>query len=201
LNPNFVHLHLNRPPGDPGTPALPLYRSPVQGATDRHRSIINHVAHLENVKMQTIDFSPFYRSTVGFDRLFNRLDSLGAQEAKTYPPYNIERTGEDAYRISIAVAGFSNGDIAIETKENSLVVKGAKPAEDGDSKREFLHRGIAERAFELRFQLADYVEVQGATLENGLLHLELKRELPESKKPRTIAIKGGTPTIEDQSVN
>ena len=134
--------------------------------------------------MQTIDFSPFYRSTVGFDRLFNRLDSLGAQEAKTYPPYNIERTGEDAYRISIAVAGFSNGDIAIETKENSLVVKGAKPAEDGDSKREFLHRGIAERAFELRFQLADYVEVQGATLENGLLHLELKRELPESKKPR-----------------
>ncbi len=152
--------------------------------------------------MQTFDFSPFYRSTVGFDRLFNRLDTLSAQETKTYPPYNIERTGEDAYRISIAVAGFSNGDIAVETKENSLVVKGAKPAETADGKREFLHRGIAERAFELRFQLADYVEVHGATLENGLLHLELKRELPESKKPRTIAINGTTTqTIEDKSVN
>lgn len=151
--------------------------------------------------MQTIDFSPFYRSTVGFDRLFNRLDTLGTQEAKTYPPYNIERTGSDTYRISIAVAGFSNGDIAVETKENSLVVKGAKPSESGEDKREFLHRGIAERAFELRFQLADYVEVQGATLENGLLHLELKRELPEGKKARTIQINGGTASIEDKSVN
>ncbi|MFC3703847.1 Hsp20 family protein [Devosia honganensis] len=151
--------------------------------------------------MQTIDFSPFYRSTVGFDRLFNRLDTLVGQEAKTYPPYNIERTGDDAYRISIAVAGFSNGDIAVETKENSLVVKGAKPAESGEVKREFLHRGIAERAFELRFQLADYVEVQGATLENGLLHLDLKRELPEGKKARTIPVNGSTSAIEDKSVN
>lgn len=151
--------------------------------------------------MQTYDFSPFYRSTVGFDRVFNRLDSLVGQEAKSYPPYNIERTGDDAYRISIAVAGFSNGDIAVETKENSLVVKGARPAENGDTKREFLHRGIAERAFELRFQLADYVEVTGANLENGLLHLELKRELPESKKARTIQIGGGSAAIEDKSVN
>ena len=150
--------------------------------------------------MQTIDFSPFYRSTVGFDRLFSRLDSVSGQEAKTYPPYNIERVAEDAYRISIAVAGFSNGDIAIETRENSLTVKGAKSAE-GDKAREFLHRGIAERAFELRFQLADYVEVTGATLENGLLHLELKREVPESKKPRQIAINGTSQTIEDKSVN
>lgn len=150
--------------------------------------------------MQTIDFSPFYRSTVGFDRVFNRLDTLVGQEAKTYPPYNIERTGDDTYRISIAVAGFSNGDIAIETKENNLVIKGAKAA-DADKTREFLHRGIAERAFELRFQLADYVEVHGASLENGLLHLELKRELPESKKPRSIQINGTTPTIEDNSVN
>ncbi len=150
--------------------------------------------------MQTYDFSPFYRSTVGFDRVFNRLDSLVGQETKTYPPYNIERTGDDAYRISIAVAGFSNGDIAVETKENSLVVKGAKPVENGD-KREFLHRGIAERAFELRFQLADYVEVVAANLENGLLHLELKRELPESKKARTIQINGGSAAIEDKSVN
>ncbi|MEO5807354.1 Hsp20 family protein [Devosia sp.] len=150
--------------------------------------------------MQTIDFSPFYRSTVGFDRLFSRLDSVSGQEAKTYPPYNIERVAEDAYRISIAVAGFSNGDIAIETRENNLTVKGAKGPE-GDKAREFLHRGIAERAFELRFQLADYVEVTGATLENGLLHLELKREVPESKKPRQIAINGASNTIEDKSVN
>ena len=151
--------------------------------------------------MQTYDFSPFYRSTVGFDRLFNRLDGLVGQEAKTYPPYNIEKVGEDAYRISIAVAGFAESDLVLESKENSLIVKGAKAPEGEGKTREFLYLGIAERAFELRFQLADYVEVQGATLENGLLHLELKRELPESKKPRTIAIKGGTPTIEDQSVN
>ena len=146
--------------------------------------------------MQTYDFSPFYRSTVGFDRLFNRLDTLGGQEAKTYPPYNIERTGEDAYRISIAVAGFADSDLVLESKENSLVAKGAKSPASED-KREFLHRGIAERAFELRFQLAEYVEVSGASLENGLLHVELKRLLPESKKPRTIAINGAAPkTIE-----
>ncbi|MFD2647442.1 Hsp20 family protein [Devosia albogilva] len=153
--------------------------------------------------MQTFDFTPFYRSTVGFDRLFNRLDTLVGQEAKTYPPYNIERTGEDAYRISIAVAGFTQGDIAIESKENSLVVKGAKANEQADKSREFLHRGIAERAFELRFQLADYVEVQGASLENGLLHIDLKRELPESKKARTIQINTAPaqPTLEDKSVN
>jgi len=151
--------------------------------------------------MQTIDFSPFYRSTVGFDRLFSRLDNLVGQEAKTYPPYNIERTGENAYRISIAVAGFADSDIAIESKENSLVIKGAKAPETEEKSREFLHRGIAERAFELRFQLAEYVEVTGAALENGLLHIELKRELPESKKPRQIAINGGGKTIEDKSVN
>jgi molecular chaperone IbpA len=151
--------------------------------------------------MQAIDFSPFYRSTVGFDRLFNRLDNLVGQEAKTYPPYNIEKIGENAYRISIAVAGFSNGDIAIESKENVLTVKGAKPAETDDAKREFLHRGIAERAFELRFQLAEYVEVSGASLENGLLHIELKRELPESKKARTIAINGSAPKAIETAVN
>jgi len=151
--------------------------------------------------MQAYDFTPFYRSTVGFDRVFSRLDQLVGQEAKTYPPYNIERLGEDAYRVSIAVAGFSQGDIAIESKENSLTIKGAKPAETDDKAREFLHRGIAERAFELRFQLAEYVEVTGATLENGLLHVDLKRELPESKKPRQIAINGAAKTLEDQTVN
>ena len=152
--------------------------------------------------MQTFDFSPFYRSTVGFDRLFNRLDGLVGQEAKTYPPYNIERVGENAYRISVAVAGFANDDIVIESKENSLVIKGAKAAEPETKTREFLHRGIAERAFELRFQLAEYVEVTGANLENGLLHIDLKRELPDSKKARQITIGTGTArTIEDQTVN
>lgn len=152
--------------------------------------------------MQRLDFTPFYRSTVGFDRLFSRLDTLVSEDAKTYPPYNIERMGEDAYRISVAVAGFSAGDIAIESKENSLTVKGGRANSGEDKNREFLHRGIAERAFELRFQLADYVEVSGATLENGLLHIELKRELPESKRPRQIEIKAATPkTIEDKSVN
>lgn len=153
--------------------------------------------------MQTIDFSPFYRSTVGFDRLFSRLDSVVGQEPKTYPPYNIEKVGDNAYRVSIAVAGFSTDEIVIEAKENSLTIKGAKAQPAEDKTREFLHRGIAERAFELRFQLAEYVEVAGASLENGLLHIELKRELPESKKARQIAINGVTQpqTIENKSVN
>jgi len=148
--------------------------------------------------MQSYDFTPFYRSTVGFDRLFNRLDGLVGQEAKTYPPYNIEKIGEDAYRISIAVAGFSEGDLVLESKENNLVVKGAKAPLAEDKAREFLHRGIAERAFDLRFQLAEYVEVSGASLENGLLHVELKRQLPESKKARTIAINGTAPKTLEQ---
>src|SRR5262245_54580034 len=149
--------------------------------------------------MTSFDFSPFYRSTVGFDRVFSRLDSLVGQEAKTYPPYNIEKVGENAYRISIAVAGFSNGDIAIESKENALTIKGAKVADADENKREFLHRGIAERAFELRFQLAEYVEVAGASLENGLLHVELKREIPESKKARQIPVAVGTKAVEDKT--
>ena len=148
--------------------------------------------------MQTYDFTPFYRSTVGFDRLFNRLDGLVGQEPKTYPPYNIEKVGEDAYRISIAVAGFALSDLVIESKENSLVVKGAKAPTSDEKGREFLHRGIAERSFELRFQLAEHVEVTGAALENGLLHVELKRELPESKKARTIAINGTAPKTLEQ---
>ena len=141
--------------------------------------------------MAAYDFTPFYRSTVGFDRLFNRLDNLVGQEAKTYPPYNIEKVGENAYRISIAVAGFADSDINIESKENSLVIKGAKAPEGEEKAREFLHRGIAERAFELRFLLSEYVEVAGASLENGLLHVDLVREIPEAKKPRQIAIGNG----------
>jgi len=138
--------------------------------------------------MRHVDFSPLYRSTVGFDRLFGMLDTMTQPESTpSYPPYNIERTGDDAYRISMAVAGFSDSDISIEAHRNVLTVKGEKAEETG-SEGEFLYRGIAARAFERRFQLADFVEVSGAELKNGLLHIDLKRNIPEEMKPRKIAI-------------
>ena len=140
--------------------------------------------------MLTYDFAPLYRSTVGFDRLFDALDKqIGLDtNAPSYPPYNIERVGENAYRISIAVAGFAEDELTVETRENVLTVRGAKKAVEQDAKRETLYQGIAGRAFERRFSLADYVVVTGASSENGLLHIELKREVPEAQKPRTIAI-------------
>jgi len=141
--------------------------------------------------MRTFDLAPLYRSTVGFDRLFSMLDGAGFDSAApTYPPYNIERTGENAYRISIAVAGFGEGDLTIEAKENTLTVKGEKQ-EKGENQGEVLYQGIAARAFERRFQLADYVQVSGAQLVNGLLHVDLVREIPEAKKPRQIPIGNG----------
>ena len=140
--------------------------------------------------MRHVDFSPLYRSTVGFDRLFGMLDTLAQPEGAqtTYPPYNIERTGEDAYRISMAVAGFSDAEISIEAHRNVLTVKGERATEGNGEGSEVLYRGIASRAFERRFQLADHVEVNGATLKNGLLHIDLKRNIPEELKPRKIAI-------------
>lgn len=139
--------------------------------------------------MRHVDFSPLYRSTVGFDRLFTMLDSLGQPDsAQSYPPYNIERTGEDAYRISMAVAGFSENDIAIEAHRNVLSVKGERKEEANKEGAEVLYRGIAARSFERRFQLADHVEVLGAELRNGLLHIDLKRTVPEELKPRKIEI-------------
>ncbi|MFZ1679788.1 MAG: Hsp20 family protein [Rhizobiaceae bacterium] len=138
--------------------------------------------------MRQFDFSPFYRSTVGFDRLFNMLDTASQPDtAQSYPPYNIERTGEDAYRITMAVAGFGEDEILVETNRNALLVKGEKAAEE-KGEREFLYRGIAGRSFERRFQLADHVHVTAAELKNGLLHIDLKREIPEELKPRKIAI-------------
>jgi molecular chaperone IbpA len=139
--------------------------------------------------MRTFDLAPLYRSTVGFDRLFSMLDAFDGS-TPGYPPYNIERTGENDYRISIAVAGFSENDLNIEVKENTLTIKGEKQAKE-ESKGEVLYQGIAARAFERVFQLADYVVVKGANLENGLLHVDLAREIPEAKKPRQIAINGG----------
>ena len=138
--------------------------------------------------MRHFDLSPLYRSTIGFDRIGSLLDTLGSfeGEAPSYPPYNIERVSENAYRISMAVAGFDDSDLDIEVKENTLTIRGEKHVEQENST--FLHRGIAARSFERRFQLADYVVVKGASLENGLLHVDLVRELPEAMKPRTIEI-------------
>jgi len=147
--------------------------------------------------MRQYDLAPLYRNTVGFDRLFSMLDQfVGVDAAPSYPPYNIERTGENAYRISIAVAGFTDRDLTIEVKENALSVRGEKkPAED--RKAEVLYQGIAARSFDRRFQLADGVQVVGAALENGLLHVDLVRETPEAKKPKLIPISSnGAQTID-----
>lgn len=143
--------------------------------------------------MRTIDFSPLYRSVVGFDRLADLLDSASADSAAGYPPYNIERTDENAYRVEIAVAGFRPDELSIEVKENLLTVTGRKAA--NDEPRRFLHRGLAERNFERKFQLADYVLVTDAALADGLLSIALKRELPEALKPRRIEIAVGQPTL------
>jgi molecular chaperone IbpA len=142
--------------------------------------------------MRHFDLSPLYRSTIGFDRLGSLLDTLGAFEgdAPSYPPYNIERVGENDYRISMAVAGFGENDLTIEVKENTLSIRGEKQAEAEQTT--FLHRGIAARSFERRFQLADHVVVRSAGLENGLLHVDLVREIPEAMKPRTIPIETKT---------
>jgi molecular chaperone IbpA len=133
--------------------------------------------------MRTFDLTPFYRSTVGFDRLFNLLDQAGNVDAAPgYPPYNIERTGDNAYRISVAVAGFGDNDLNIEVKENTLTIRGEKQQKTEEKSAESLYQGIAARAFERVFQLADFVQVKGANLENGLLHVDLVREIPETKK-------------------
>jgi molecular chaperone IbpA len=137
--------------------------------------------------MRTFDFAPLYRSTIGFDRLFSMFDQLdGVEGISNYPPYNIERTGENAYRISVAVAGFTDADLSIETKENRLAIRGEKQTDDKTG--DVLYQGIAARTFERSFQLADYVKVKGASLENGLLHVDLVREIPEAMKPRVIPI-------------
>lgn len=138
--------------------------------------------------MRTYDLTPFYRSTVGFDRFFSLLDQAASDGSPGYPPYNIERTGDNTYRITVAVSGFSQGELSIIAKENTLTIKGEKSANENGNKSELLYRGIAARAFERAFQLADFVAVKNASLENGLLHVDLVREIPEAKKPRSIPI-------------
>jgi molecular chaperone IbpA len=145
--------------------------------------------------MRNFDLAPLYRATVGFDQIADLLDRVMASDVTqpTYPPYNIEKTADDAYRISIAVAGFGADDLSVEVKDGALVVSAAKAEDDSD--RTYLHRGIATRAFERRFQLADHVRVTGASHADGMLHIDLEREMPEALKPRRISIASG-----DQSV-
>ncbi len=151
--------------------------------------------------MRTFDLSPLYRNTVGFDRLFSLLDSVGnVDAAPTYPPYNIERTGDNTYRITVAVAGFTDKDLSIEVKENALTLRGEKKDVQSSESAQVLYRGIAARTFERRFQLADHVEVKGAVLENGLLHVDLVRNLPEAKKPRQIPIASGEAKAEPKTI-
>ena len=153
--------------------------------------------------MRHYDFAPLYRATVGFDQVADLMDRVLAGESSQpgYPPYNIEKTADDAYRISIAVAGFSDADLSVELKEHQLVVAARKA--DEDAGKTFLHRGIATRAFERRFTLADHVRVTGAVHENGMLHIDLKREIPEALKPRRIEIARSTdvPAIEKDVVD
>ena len=148
--------------------------------------------------MRSFDFAPLYRASVGFDQIADMMDRVLSSDVSqpTYPPYNIEKTADDAYRISIAVAGFADQDLSVDVKEGALIVSARKADEDAD--RTFLHRGIATRAFERRFQLADHVRVTGATHADGMLHIDLVRDVPEALKPRRIAISsGGTSTEKD----
>jgi len=137
----------------------------------------------------TIDFTPLFRSAIGFDRLASALESAYRSEAGGYPPYNIEVVGQDQYRISMAVAGFARSDLDIQVKESILTVSGSRKEEEVDKNRRYLYRGIATRNFERQFQLADYVKVVDARLEDGLLHIDLVREIPEAMKPRQIEIR------------
>jgi molecular chaperone IbpA len=145
--------------------------------------------------MKMFDATPLFRSSVGFDRMMDLFESVNRldQAAPTYPPYNIEKVADDAYRVTLAVAGFGLDDLNVEMRDGLLIVKGAKP--EGEQKTGYLHRGIAERAFERRFQLAEHVEVRGAGLDNGLLTIDLVREVPEALKPRRIEVKAGGPTV------
>ena len=137
------------------------------------------------------DFSPLYRSFIGFDHLAGLIDKASRQDKQSsYPPYNIELIAEDKYRITMAIAGFVEDELDIESKQNTLIVTGTKTPTEAKTERTFLHQGIAERNFERKFQLGDHVKVIGAHLENGLLHIELEREIPEALKPRKIAING-----------
>jgi len=150
--------------------------------------------------MRTFDMTPLFRNSVGFDRMARMLDGSAADQAPTYPPYNIEKTDEEAYRITMAVAGFADADLDVQVKDNQLTISGNVETQgEKGTARQYLHRGIAERAFERRFNLADHIKVSGADLVNGLLHVDLVREVPEAMKPRNIAINNNVKTIADKA--
>src|ERR1700730_2298366 len=158
----------------------------------------NPCCSMENVVMDRFDFSPLFRSTIGFDRLTRLVDAATRVDNSSlaYPPYNIEKTGEDAYRLTMAVAGFSSDELDLTVQENSLLVTGKAKKEDEESR--YLHRGIARRAFERRFSLADHIKIVGATIQDGMLHVDLAREVPEAAKPRKIQIGTGEPQVVEQ---
>ncbi|KGJ70783.1 heat-shock protein [Bradyrhizobium diazoefficiens] len=145
---------------------------------------------MEDLAMRSYDFSPLWRSTIGFDRLFDLAESAQRATEDNYPPYNIERLGDDRYQISLAVAGFSPDEISVTAEQNVVTIEGNKTDK---TEREFMYRGISTRAFKRQFNLADYVQVKNASFDNGLLKIELVREIPEAMKPRRIAINGATP--------
>jgi molecular chaperone IbpA len=157
---------------------------------------------MEDLVMDRFDFSPLFRSTIGFDRLARLVDSATRVDtaAPAYPPYNIETTGDNSYRLTMAVAGFSRDEIDITVQLNSLVISGKAHKDEEEVQGRYLHRGIARRAFERRFSLADHMKVNGASLDNGLLHVDLVREVPEEAKPRQIAISEGVsqPQVTEQ---
>jgi molecular chaperone IbpA len=150
--------------------------------------------------MRTFDMTPLFRNSVGFDRMARLMDGVAGDQVPAYPPYNIEKVSEDAYRITMAVAGFGEADIDIQVKESQLTIAGrVEKAADEAKETQFLHRGIAERSFERQFNLADHIKVVGADLVNGLLHVELAREVPEAMKPRSIAINGNVKAIDNKA--
>src|SRR3984885_7570934 len=201
LGPVFQFFHALRPRSSQGKigpwgrrPPAPMFFV-VQGheactfPDPAHLGGSPHVAQ-GGYAMRTFDLAPLYRSTVGFDRLFSLLDQGAEGGAPGYPPYNIERTGENEYRVTVAVAGFSEPELSVVAKENTLTTRGEKNAKEEEKRGEVLYQGIAARTFERVFQLADFVQVKGARLESGLLHVDLVREIPEAKKPRSIPING-----------
>jgi molecular chaperone IbpA len=157
---------------------------------------------MEDTVMTTFDFSPLFRTSIGYDRLASLMNAAHRGEAgSAFPPYNIQKAGEDRYRITMAVAGFSEADLSITTENNKLVVTGSKPEEDEGEDNAFLYRGIATRSFERRFNLAEHVSVMGAQLANGLLHIELEREIPEAMKPRQISIESSGNLLEGKTAD
>jgi molecular chaperone IbpA len=181
---------LNRQKGVPNSPLPGAYRARLgqEGAGSFPAHLTPKLLQKEDLEMRNnFDFSPYRRSTVGFDRLFDMIESTRADISDTYPPFNLEKEGEDGYRITLAVAGFRPEEIEVVAHQNQLIVTGRKEEQDGDDDR-YLHRGISARAFERRFQLADFIQVRSAEFDNGLLSILLEREVPEAMKPRRIEI-------------